>query len=114
MEDGVMQRFIPALKILLIGSIGVILMAMILNLVVGNTSTVFQMMYPLLMGLFAFGALTNFAFAAPKCPTCATQQPVWRMPTSSRQALFGGWTCPQCGTEIDRKGEALVEKNGHA
>lgn len=38
------------------------------------------------------------------CPGCDTPMPAFRRPTSFRQALWGGWTCENCGTEVDRHG----------
>lgn len=38
------------------------------------------------------------------CPACGTAVPKFRRPTSWRQAMWGGWTCNSCGTEMDRKG----------
>ena len=37
------------------------------------------------------------------CPVCDTAVPAFRWPTSFRQALWGGWTCVTCSTEIDRQ-----------
>lgn len=108
-----MQKFIPALKVMLIGSIGIIVFAIAANLVFGNTSSALQMMFPLIGGLFAYGALTNMNLVAPECPRCATQQPKWRRPTSLRQTLLGGWTCTNCGTEMDRNGQVIARENGN-
>ena len=44
------------------------------------------------------------------CPNCLTPVPRYRKPTSLRQAFFGGWTCENCGTEMDRKGLKLAAK----
>jgi hypothetical protein len=41
------------------------------------------------------------------CPRCAAELPQYRTPTSLKQALWGGWICPNCGYEIDRKGAAV-------
>lgn len=38
------------------------------------------------------------------CPRCSAILPFWRWPRTLRQALFGGWTCPTCGAEVDRVG----------
>lgn len=43
------------------------------------------------------------------CPDCATPVPLYRRPTSVRQALWGGWTCDRCGTEMDRLGDRLAK-----
>ncbi|MGH9819754.1 MAG: hypothetical protein ACRD43_06255 [Pyrinomonadaceae bacterium] len=42
------------------------------------------------------------------CPECGTPVPAVRNPTSIRQALWGGWTCQNCGTEMDRHGEQIA------
>ena len=38
------------------------------------------------------------------CPRCTTELPQTRKPASLKQALWGGWTCPDCGCEVDRLG----------
>lgn len=42
------------------------------------------------------------------CPNCGMPVPMLRQPTSLRQALWGGWTCSNCATEMDRDGDELV------
>lgn len=44
------------------------------------------------------------------CPNCGTPVPQFRPPTSWRQALWGGWTCTGCRTEMDRNGRQLPVK----
>jgi len=41
------------------------------------------------------------------CPRCAAELPQYRKPASLKQALWGGWTCPNCGCETDRQGRLL-------
>ncbi len=41
--------------------------------------------------------------AQHSCEVCGQPLPVVRRPTSLRQALYGGWTCPNCGAELDRR-----------
>jgi hypothetical protein len=54
---------------------------------------------PLMLGL---------AYLFPKnCPECAAPLPKLRVPTSVRQAFWGGWTCPVCGCEVDRRGKKI-------
>lgn len=48
----------------------------------------------------------NFDASSTKCPNCGGAVPTLRKPASPRQALWGGWTCVQCGTEIDKWGRA--------
>jgi hypothetical protein len=45
--------------------------------------------------------------AAVNCPNCNTSQPVMRKPTSFRQAMWGGYTCSQCATEMDKWGRRI-------
>ena len=46
------------------------------------------------------------------CPRCGTPVPRFRNPTSFRQALWGGWTCANCATEMDRNGRELLRSAG--
>jgi hypothetical protein len=41
------------------------------------------------------------------CPRCHTQLPRVRKPESLQQVLWGGGTCPICGTEVDKWGREL-------
>jgi len=41
------------------------------------------------------------------CLRCHSSAPVIRLPTSSRQAMWGGWTCKSCGCEIDKWGAEM-------
>ena len=43
------------------------------------------------------------------CPTCGMPVPTLRNPTSLRQAILGGWTCSECGTEMDRFGNEILK-----
>ncbi|MCW5958460.1 MAG: hypothetical protein KIT61_17900 [Pyrinomonadaceae bacterium] len=43
------------------------------------------------------------------CPECGTPVPRFRRPTSLRQALWGGWTCSNCSTEMDRFGDEIAQ-----
>lgn len=64
------------------------------------------------------GVLMALAFKMTKevndrggCPICGTPVPLYRHPTSFRQALWGGWTCKECGTEMDRFGRQNIISN---
>ena len=41
------------------------------------------------------------------CPRCTAALPPLRRPASVRQMLWGGWTCPSCGCEMDRRGREI-------
>lgn len=38
------------------------------------------------------------------CPKCNQKQPIIRKPKNKRQALYGGYTCNNCDTEMDKYG----------
>jgi hypothetical protein len=38
------------------------------------------------------------------CPRCTTPAPFVRIPNSRQQAMWGGYTCQTCGTELDKWG----------
>jgi hypothetical protein len=56
------------------------------------------------MVVLAVGAINRTRTHA--CPRCHARLPAFRWPTSLRQMLLGGWTCPSCGCEVDRNGVA--------
>ena len=43
-------------------------------------------------------------FARTNCPHCAALLPMIRRPLTVQQSTWGGWTCKNCGTEIDKWG----------
>lgn len=107
-----MQKFIPALKIALVVCVVFLAAVTVLSLAIGAEKP-FATVFPMLMGLIAFGLLSGSSLPTPKCPTCETQQPAIRTPTSFRQLIRGGWTCANCGTEIDRKGHSIGKPAAH-
>lgn len=48
--------------------------------------------------------ILGFNLRSIDCPNCHRKVPYIRTPTSTRQALFGGWTCSGCGIEMDKWG----------
>lgn len=42
------------------------------------------------------------------CPKCNTEQPTLKLADNLRQIIKGGWTCNQCGCEMDRFGKEIV------
>jgi RNase P subunit RPR2 len=41
------------------------------------------------------------------CPKCNEKQPIIRKPANQKEALYGGNTCKNCGTEMDKYGTEL-------
>ncbi len=42
------------------------------------------------------------------CPKCETKQPRIRVPKNASQLLFGGTTCPNCNTNLDKYGNIIA------
>jgi hypothetical protein len=49
-----------------------------------------------------------------ECPECGEPLPTIRKPSNWRQALWGGWSCPNCGSELDRWGRTIARGGGGA
>jgi uncharacterized membrane protein len=45
------------------------------------------------------------------CTQCGTPAPAIRKPANRRQMLWGGWTCAECGYELDKWGRPVAEQN---
>jgi hypothetical protein len=45
---------------------------------------------------------------AVACSSCQAPAPRFRQPRGWRQMLWGGWTCEQCGTELDKWGRPVA------
>lgn len=46
-------------------------------------------------------------FKTVHCPDCFARMPAARFPKTFRQFLWGGWTCHECGCEMDKFGKSL-------
>lgn len=60
------------------------------------------------------GAIIAFIYIAFKqryCAKCGTKLPRVRKPTNASRTLFGGWTCPKCGSNLDSSGNIAKKKN---
>jgi hypothetical protein len=86
------------------------------------SNTVRWIMFFVVMGFFLIGFIVvvygtvrknkwGINFQRPVCPHCGVSAPLIRKPRTVQQALWGGWTCPSCGTEIDKWGRELVPPN---
>lgn len=69
-------------------------------------------MNPIVIGAIAGGIAGGLGVAlwailqpAKKCPDCGTPLPKFRVAKTKQQMMWGGWTCPNCGCDIDRKGK---------
>ena len=59
-------------------------------------------------------AVLLIAFLMPRkhCPNCDYKLPRFRSPRSGKQTMQGGWTCPNCGAEVDRSGNLIGQESG--
>ena len=102
-----MQKFIPALKIVLIVCIVFLAAVTVLGLVVGAEKP-FQPVFPMLMGLFAFRPAVDIDLADAEMPdlrNAAARAAQADVVPASWSAAAG--PAPNCGTEIDRHGRAI-------
>ncbi len=53
------------------------------------------------------GLMLLAAMRTVHCPRCRAMMPAFRKPAKMRQILWGGWTCPGCKGEMDRRGRPL-------
>ncbi len=82
---------------------------------------VFFLAIGFLLGLVALGGLAlrdsirgrgrwgvNFkGLAGAGCPECGESMPPVRVPKNMNQMLWGGWTCSECGCEVDKWGKKV-------
>ena len=69
----------------------------------------------ILLVLFAFLLLyflKVIRFTDGVCPNCKAKLPSPRIPRNFRQAMWGGWTCKQCGCESDAHGDRAKTAKG--
>ncbi|MCO4747573.1 MAG: hypothetical protein KC912_22420 [Proteobacteria bacterium] len=61
------------------------------------------------LGVVIFGGWWVWAMAQPEknCPDCGQLLPNRGPKRTGRQIFFGGWTCQNCGCELDRHGKKL-------
>ena len=58
--------------------------------------------------------IINFIYILLKpknCPNCGTKLPIFRKPKNSKQALYGGGICPNCGVELNSSENIIKEEN---
>lgn len=58
-------------------------------------------------GLIGGGVVATIGLLSPRrsCPECSAALPRVRMPSSIREAMFGGWVCKACGTRVNYLGQ---------
>jgi hypothetical protein len=52
----------------------------------------------------------GIALKLPKCGKCGAKMPFYRKPRSWHQVLWGGWTCAECGFELDKYGAPIPDR----
>jgi transposase-like protein len=67
-----------------------------------------QAFLPALLGAVATVAVLSIfiVFRKPvKCEKCGAEQPKVRKPENMSQAMWGGYTCKGCGSELNARGK---------
>lgn len=61
----------------------------------------------LVMAVAGAAALTLIAVLRGnvRCEQCGAKLPSLRIPGTAAHAMQGGWTCPECGADLDRNGK---------
>jgi hypothetical protein len=54
--------------------------------------------------LAIYESIWGINLASPSCPECGSELDAITEPTSIRQLIWGGWTCRDCGCELDKWG----------
>ena len=52
----------------------------------------------------------GICLSQPQCHKCGEPVPLVRKPAHWRQAMWGGWTCTQCGFELDKFGHPVEDQ----
>jgi hypothetical protein len=47
-------------------------------------------------------------YPGKRCPVCGYRLPKFRPGQNDRERLYGGWTCPNCSSEIDTLGNIIM------
>lgn len=53
-------------------------------------------------------------FKRAVCTECDAPMPLVRRPANWQQALWGGWTCAECGLELDKWGHPVEDQDAPA
>ena len=48
-------------------------------------------------------------FSRVSCPNCGAAQPAVRTPKNRQEVMWGGYTCAQCGTKMDKWGRVRMQ-----
>jgi hypothetical protein len=92
-----------AASLLLAVAVGTVAFSVGMNTLGGLWGSVPVVMAIVIGVVLVIGAAAN----RKTCPRCTSPMPPLRRPASVRQMLWGGWTCPGCGCEMDRRGREI-------
>jgi hypothetical protein len=59
---------------------------------------------------FVKGNRPSFLSRIQNCPRCEAKLKPFTRKVSFKQLLFGGWTCPECGSEFDQMNNVRVAR----
>lgn len=70
----------------------------------------------IMIGVFIFLIINQFRKRKEKigvnlnkvnCPKCGTEQKFVRIPKDTKEAFWGGYTCPNCACKMDKFGKEI-------
>lgn len=50
----------------------------------------------------------------PRCSVCGARSPLLRIPKDIQEGMWGGWTCEQCGTKLNWRGQPRTAQDPDA
>jgi len=93
----------------LIGVLALVIFLIVL-FVLSRLKVVNEWLLPVLVILSAIATMVFMAREPRRsCPKCGILLPKFRVPKNQRQFLQGGWTCPNCGTELDKEAKPVEQ-----
>lgn len=69
-----------------------------------STALIWTVCFYLLLKVWPRSGKMGVNLKEIKCPKCGAIFPKIRKPQNISQALWGGWTCQNCGCETDKYG----------
>lgn len=82
---------------------------MLENMIFGALCVVVASAIYLIVKRFKSGGRWGVNLAETRCPRCGTVVSFFRNPKSAQQMMWGGWTCTNCGCEMDRWGKEIAK-----
>jgi transposase len=74
-----------------------------------SISHVYKIIGAIVAGLIIL--LVVLLMPSKKCPECGKPLPKFGNPQNTKQGVAEGWTCQNCGCQVDRSGNRIIKKS---